>query len=150
GRDGKVTLVMPYVEMGQGTYTSISMLIAEELEVGLDQVQPEHAPGDRTRYGNPLVAGEQATGGSTAVRASWQPLRGAGAGAAVMRISAAPAPGQVDPAACRAEKGVVIHDASNRRLAYGDLVDKAATLPVPEKVALKDPKDFRLIGTPAK
>src|SRR5262249_30483831 len=68
GRDGKVTLVMPYVEMGQGTYTSISMLIAEELEVGLDQVQPEHAPGDRTRYGNPLVGGEQATGGSTAVR----------------------------------------------------------------------------------
>jgi isoquinoline 1-oxidoreductase subunit beta len=150
GRDGKVALVMPYVEMGQGTYTSISMLLAEELEVGLDQVQPEHAPGDRTRYGNPLVGGEQATGGSTAVRASWEPLRQAGAAARTMLIAAAAATWQVDPAACRAEKGAVIHDASNRRLGYGDLVDKAAALPVPEKVALKDPTDFHLIGTPAK
>ena len=149
-RDGRVTLVMPYVEMGQGTYTSISMLLAEELEVGLDQVQVEHAPADRKLYGNPLVAGDQATGGSTAVRASWEPMRRAGATARAMLVSAGAAEWQVDAAACRAERGVVIHDASNRRIAYGELVDKAAALPLPDKVALKDPKDFRLIGTPVR
>src|SRR5918995_7220072 len=75
GRDGQVVLTMPYVEMGQGTYTSIPMLIAEELEVNLSQVRLEHAPPDEKRYGNPLLGGLQATGNSNAVRASWQPLR---------------------------------------------------------------------------
>jgi isoquinoline 1-oxidoreductase beta subunit len=73
--DGRVILTMPYVEMGQGTYTSIPMLIAEELEVGLDQVQLEHAPPDEKRFGNPLLAGVQATGGSTTMRAVWEPMR---------------------------------------------------------------------------
>jgi isoquinoline 1-oxidoreductase subunit beta len=71
-RDGPIILTMPYVEMGQGTYTSIPMLIAEELEVELSQVKLEHAPPDEKLYGNPLLAGIQATGNSNAVRASWQ------------------------------------------------------------------------------
>ena len=86
---GRVTLIMPYVEMGQGTYTSIPMLIAEELEVDLKQVQLEHAPANPKLYGNPLLGGIQATGNSNAVRASWQPLREAGATARTMLIAAA-------------------------------------------------------------
>src|SRR6516165_9794194 len=78
-RDGSVTLVMPYVEMGQGTYTSIPMLVAEELEVALNQVRVEHAPPDEKRYGNPVFGGLQATGGSTSIQAAWEPLRRAGA-----------------------------------------------------------------------
>ena len=77
--DGQIVLTMPYVEMGQGTYTSIPMLIAEELEVDLKQVRLEHAPPDEKLFGNPLLGGIQATGNSNAVRASWQPLRQAGA-----------------------------------------------------------------------
>ena len=79
GGDGQIVLTMPYVEMGQGTYTSIPMLIAEELEVDLKQVQLEHAPPNEKLYGNPALGGVQATGGSTAIRASWKPLRQAGA-----------------------------------------------------------------------
>lgn len=146
---GRVTLTMPYVEMGQGTYTSIPMLLAEELEVGLDQVHLEHAPADDKVYANPLL-GFQATGGSTAIRGAWEPMRRAGATARSMLISAAAATWKVDAAACHAEKGVVIHAATKRKLAYGALVEKAAALPVPETVALKDPKDFKLIGTSAK
>ena len=148
-RAGQVTMVMPYVEMGQGTYTSIPMLLAEELEVGLDQVHLEHAPADDKLYANPLL-GFQATGGSTAIRASWEPMRRAGAAARMMLISAAAATWNVEAAACHAASGAVIHAASKRKLGYGALVDKAAALPVPEQIALKDPKDFKLIGKPAK
>jgi isoquinoline 1-oxidoreductase beta subunit len=88
-RSGGVTLTMPYVEMGQGTYTSIPMLIAEELEVDLKQVRLEHAPPNEKLYGNPLLAGVQATGNSNAIRAAWQPLRQAGAIARTMLVSAA-------------------------------------------------------------
>src|SRR5262249_132192 len=84
GTDAKIVLTMPYVEMGQGTYTSIPMLIAEELEVDLKQVQLEHAPPNEKLYGNPLLGGIQATGNSNAVRAAWQPLRQAGAIARIM------------------------------------------------------------------
>ena len=90
------------------------------------------------------------TGGSTSIRAFYQPLRQAGATARTMLIAAAAATWNVDPASCRAEKGSVIHTPTGRKLDYGALAGKAATLPVPEKVALKDPKDFTLIGTPAK
>ena len=86
GNDGGVVLVMPYVEMGQGTYTSVSMLIAEELEVDLAQVRVEHAPADPKRYGNPLLGGIQATGNSNAMRGAWQPLRQAGAVARTMLV----------------------------------------------------------------
>ena len=135
--------------MGQGTYTSLPMLLAEELEVDLNQAHLEHAPPDDKLYANPLV-GFQATGGSTSVRGAWEPLRRAGAAARTLLVSAASATWNVDSNSCRAEKGEVIHVPSGRKLDYGALVDKAATLPVPDRVALKDPKDFKLIGTPAK
>ena len=149
-RDGQIVLTMPYVEMGQGTYTSIPMLIAEELEVGLKQVQVEHAPPNEKLYGNPLLGGIQVTGNSNAIRASWQPLREAGATARAMLIAAAAKRWNVDPASCRALNGEVLHAPSGRRLKYGELAADAAHLPVPAKVALKRPEDFKLIGTPAK
>jgi len=149
GTDGRVTLIMNQVEMGQGMYTSMPMLIAEELEVGLDQVQLEHAPPDDKLYGNPLV-GFQMTGASSSVRMMFQPLRKAGATARTMLVAAAAQTWSVDPASCRAEKGVVTHVPTGRTLAYGALAEKAAKVPVPAQVVLKDPKDFRLIGTPAK
>ncbi|HKF99718.1 MAG TPA: molybdopterin cofactor-binding domain-containing protein, partial [Xanthobacteraceae bacterium] len=89
-RDGQIVLTMPYVEMGQGTYTSIPMLIAEELEVDLNQVRLEHAPPNEKLYANPLL-GVQATGNSNAVRGAWQPLRQAGAVARTMLVAAAAA-----------------------------------------------------------
>ncbi|MBI2736721.1 MAG: xanthine dehydrogenase family protein molybdopterin-binding subunit [Rhodospirillales bacterium] len=150
GKDGQIVLTMPYVEMGQGTYTSIPMLIAEELEVALSQVKLEHAPPDEKTYGNPLLAGVQATGGSTAVMASWQPLRQAGAVARTLLIQAAAKRWNVDPVSCRAQEGEVLHTASGRKLKYGELAADAASLPVPKDVPLKAPKDFKLIGTPAK
>jgi isoquinoline 1-oxidoreductase beta subunit len=148
--DGSVTMTMPYVEMGQGTYTSIPMLIAEELEVDLKQVKLEHAPPNEKLYGNPLLGGLQATGNSNAVRGSWQPLRQAGAAARSMLIAAAAKRWKVDPSSCRAEHGEVVHTASTRRVKYGALVGDAAQMPVPVKVALKGAGDFKLIGTPAK
>ncbi|MEA2780399.1 MAG: isoquinoline 1-oxidoreductase subunit beta [Rhodospirillaceae bacterium] len=148
-RDGSIALVMPQVEMGQGTYTAMSMLIAEELDVDLAQVRPEHAPPDDKLYGNRLI-GFQATGGSTSVRATWEPLRRAGATARAMLVMAAAETWNADASSCRAEKGAVIHTPTGRRLTYGSLAERAARLPVPEKMVLKDPKDFKLIGTPAK
>ena len=135
--------------MGQGTYTSLPMLIAEELEVELEHVRVEHAPADDGLYGNSLL-GFQATGGSTSVRVFWEPLRRAGATARSMLVAAAAAGWQAPPTSCRAESGEVIHLPTGRRIAYGALVDVAATLPVPDKVPLKEPKDFKLIGTAAK
>src|SRR5204863_447339 len=148
-RDGRVTLIMHKVEMGQGTYTSMSMLLAEELEVDLGDVRVEHAPPDDARYAEPLF-GVQETGGSTSVRGNWEPLRRAGAAARSLLVAAAAAAWNVDPASCHAARGTVLHGPTNRSLGYGALVDKAATLRVPSRVPLKDPKDFKLIGTPAK
>jgi isoquinoline 1-oxidoreductase subunit beta len=149
GRDDTATLIMPQVEMGQGTYTSMPMLIAEELEVDLGQIVLEAAPPDDRRYANSLI-GFQVTGGSSSVRAMWEPLRRAGAVARVMLISAAAQGWNVDPTSCHAEKGNVIHGPTGRKLSYGALADTAAALPVPDNVALKDAKAFTLIGTPAK
>ena len=149
GRDGWVTLIMPYVEMGQGTYTSIPMLIAEELEVDLTQVTLEAAPPDERHYANSIFQ-IQATGGSTSVRAAWEPLRLAGATARMMLVSAAAQNWKVDPMACHAEKGEVIHATSGRRLKYGALVDTVAMLPIPDRVVLKASENFTLIGTSAK
>src|SRR6476659_10512998 len=146
--DDSITLVMPQVEMGQGTYTSLPMLIAEELEVELTKVNLEAAPANEKLYALPLL-GFQVTGGSTSVMGFWEPLRRAGATARVMLIQAAAAQWNVDPASCRAQKGEVISP-TGQRLNYGALVDAASKLPVPDKVALKDPQDFTLIGTPAK
>jgi len=147
--DGQIVLTMPYVEMGQGTYTAIPMLIAEELEVDLKQVRLEHAPPNEKLYANPLL-GVQATGGSTAIRAAWKPMREAGAVARTMFVSAAAKRWNVDPASCRTQSGEVLHAPTGRRLKYGELAADAARLPVPENVALKHPEDFKLIGRPAK
>jgi isoquinoline 1-oxidoreductase beta subunit len=149
GRDGQVTLIMHKVEMGQGTYTSMTMLLAEELEVDLSQVRLEPAPPSDELYAEPLF-GVQQTGGSTSVRGNWEPLRHAGATARILLVAAAAQTWKVDPNSCHAARGEVTHEPTGRRLSYGALVDKAATLPLPRHVPLKDPKDFKLIGTPAK
>jgi len=140
---GRITLVMPKVEMGQGTYTSLPMLIAEELEVELDAVTVEPAPPDPTVYG---VDGDQSTGGSTSIRDCWLPLRKAGAAARMMLIGAAAHKWRVPVSACRAEGGMVFHDGSARRISYGSLAAAAALLPVPADPALKPAKEFKLIG----
>jgi len=126
GRDGRVTLTIPQVEMGQGTYTSCSMLLAEELEVDLSQVQVEHAPPNDKLYGNRLLGGLQITGNSNSIRAFYEPLRQAGAAARTMLITAAANICDVDASTCHAEKGEVTHLPTGRKLKYGELVDRAA------------------------
>ena len=149
GADGLVTITMPYIEMGQGTYTSVPMLVAEELEVGLDQVRIRHAGADDKLYGNPLL-GLQITGGSTSMRAAWLPLRQAGATARAMLVQAAAGQWKASPMECQARNGEVVHLPSGRRLKYGALAAQAATLPVPAEVSLKQPRDFVLIGQSGK
>ena len=149
GGDGQIVLTMPYVEMGQGTYTSIPMLIAEELEVNLKQVQLEYAPPNEKLYGNPLL-GVQATGNSNAIRGAWQPLRQAGAIARTMLVSTAAKRWDVDPASCHAQSGEVRHAPTGRSAKYGELATDAARMPIAESAVLKRPQDFRLIGTSAK
>jgi isoquinoline 1-oxidoreductase beta subunit len=150
-RQGVVTLVMPMVEMGQGIYTAMAMLLAEELEVGLDQVRLEHAPADDALYANSMLH-IQTTGLSASIRAFWTPLRQAGAVGRTLLVAAAAKRWKVDPAACRAQRGMVSDSAGARHLGYGELADAAAALPVPTagSVVLKDPKDYKLIGTPAR
>jgi len=146
---GKTTLVMPQVEMGQGVYTAIPMILADELDADLSQVVLEHAPPNDKLYGNPIF-GIQATGNSNSIRAFWKPLRIAGAGARAMLVQAAASQWQVDPASCTAANGIVTHAATGRTASYGDLADTAAALPAPTDPPLKDPKDFTLIGKPLK
>lgn len=148
-QDGVVTVIVPYVEMGQGTFTAIPMLVAEELEVPLAQVRVEAAPPDEARYAHPIFKG-QITGGSASIRGAWEPMRRAGATARVMLVRAAAQRWGVAVGSCRAESGEVRHLPSGRKLAYGALVDAAAKLPLPERAPLKDPKQFRLVGTAAK
>src|SRR5712671_6105296 len=150
-RQGAVTLVMPMVEMGQGVYTAMAMLLAEELEVGLDQVRLEHAPPDDALYANAILQ-SQTTGLSSTIRAFWTPLRQAGAMARTMLVAAAAKQWSVDATSCQAQRGAVVHAASSRRLTYGELVDTAATFPVPvrESVVLKPLDAMSLIGRSAK
>lgn len=146
---GKTTLVMPQVEMGQGIYTAVAMILAEELDADFAQVTLAHAPPSDKLYGNPLF-GLQATGGSTSVRAFWQPLRKAGASARAQLIQAAAEQWKVDAASCTASKGQVSHAASGRTLGYGALAEAAGKQTPPKEPTLKDPKDFVLIGKPLK
>ena len=150
---GRVTLVMPKVEMGQGTYTSLPMLIAEELEVSLDAVSLEAAPPNPEVYGfvpdpstDEGLKFDQSTGTSLSIIQCWTPLRQAGATARLMLIQAAARRWGVPAASCHAENGMVIHASSGRRLGYGDLAAAAAALPVPAPPPLKAARDFRLIG----
>ena len=148
-RAGTATLTMPQVEMGQGIYTSIAMILAEEMDLDLARVQLEAAPPDDKRFANALLR-SQVTGNSSSIRAFWTPLRKAGAGARALLVQAAAGAWGVAPGTCRTEPGQVVHDASGRKLAYGALVDQAAVLTPPADPPLKDPKSFRLIGKPMK
>lgn len=145
--DGRVTVICASSEMGQGVLTAIPMLLAEELDADWSRVRVEQAPVDKA-YANPMF-GMQATGGSTTVRAHWEPLRKAGAAAREMLVAAAAARWKVGADECRTERGQVIH-ASGKKIGYGALVDAAAKLPVPENPTPKDPKDFRLLGRPTR
>ena len=146
---GMTTLIMPQVEMGQGVYTAIPMILAEELDADFSKIELKHAPPSDKLYANPLF-GVQVTGNSNSIRSFWKPLRQAGAATRAMLVQAAAQQWQVDPASCTAAKSVVTHAASGRSLGYGDLVDAAAALPVPQDPPLKNPKDFTLIGKPLK
>jgi isoquinoline 1-oxidoreductase beta subunit len=146
---GKTTLVMPQVEMGQGVYTAIAMILCEELDGDYSQVVLETAPPNDKLYANPIF-GIQVTGNSNSIRAFWKPLRVAGAAARAMLVQAAAAQWQVDPASCTAANGRITHAASGRSLGYGDLADAASALPVPPDPPLKDTNDFTLIGKPLK
>src|SRR6202521_5161271 len=121
---GKTTLVMPQVEMGQGIYTAVAMILAEELDADFSQVTLEHAPPNDRLYGNPTF-GIQVTGNSNSIRAFWKPLRNAWAAARAMLVQAAAHQWQVEPASCTASNGQVVHAESGRKLSYGALADAA-------------------------
>ena len=146
---GHTTLVMPQVEMGQGVYTAVAMILAEELDADFPQVTLEHAPPNEKLYGNP-VFGLQVTGNSNSIRAWWTSLRNAGASARAMLVQAAAQQWEVEPASCTTAKGEVIHRESGRKLSYGALAQGASSQSPPKDVALKDPNNFVLIGKPLK
>jgi len=148
GADDSVTVLINHSEMGQGTFTGLAMLVAEELDADWSKVRAEHAPVDPAY--NHVGFGIQMVGGSTSTWTEWERLRKAGATARAMLIAAAAADWKVDPANCRAQNGYVIHAATRRRLSYGKLAEKASELAPPQNVALKDPKEFKLIGKPTK
>ena len=148
GQDDSVTVIVNHSEMGQGPYTSVPMVVAEELEADWSKVHFEAAPVDPAY--NHSVYGIQMTGGSSSTWSEWERLRKAGAAARQMLIAAAADTWQVEPASCRAENGQVVHPDSGRRLSYGQLVEKASSLTPPQNATLKEPKDFKLIGKPTK
>ncbi len=148
GADDTVLVIVDRSEMGQGVATSLPMLLAEELEADWTKVQIEFAPADKA-YINPLF-GLQGTGGSSSIRAAWTPLRKAGAAAREVLIAAAAQRWGVKATECHAERGAVVHAKSKRRLRYGQLAARAATLPVPADVPLKDRKDWHIAGKPTK
>src|SRR5580692_8778110 len=137
--DNKVTIVCARSEMGQGVRTALPMILAEELEADWKQIEIEQA-GASTLYG------DQSTGGSASVKTTWDPMRKAGAAAREMLISAAALTWGVPRSGCAAREGAVLHGESKRRLSYGELVEKAATLPVPTDVPLKQNKDYKIVG----
>src|ERR1035438_705427 len=137
--DNKVTIVVARSEMGQGVRTALPMILAEELEADWKQIEIEQA-GASTLYG------DQTTGGSASVRTTWDPMRKAGAAVREMLISAAALTWAVPRSSCTAQNGKVVHAASKRQLSYGELADKAAPLPIPSDVTLKQSKDYKIVG----
>jgi isoquinoline 1-oxidoreductase beta subunit len=146
GADNSVTIIAKHLEMGQGSYTGIATVLAEELDADWTLVRVESAPADAKRYGNSVLGGLQGTGGSSAMANSWSQLRDAGGKARAMLVSAAAAQWHVPVEELTVDKGIVLHASSKRQATFGSLVAKASALPVPDKVTLKDPKDFKLIG----
>jgi isoquinoline 1-oxidoreductase beta subunit len=136
---GEVTIWASKSEMGQGVRTALPMIVAEELDADWSRVRVEQAWAD-------AKFGDQDTGGSGSVRTRYEPMRKAGAAARAMLVAAAAKSWKVPPETCRAEKGRVIHSPSGRGIPFGELAVRAAALPVPQDVALKDPKDFKIIG----
>lgn len=143
-RDGTVAVISPKIEMGQGMHTGIAMMVAEELEVALDQVSVLESPPNEALYADPLLQ-FQATGGSTSTRYAWEPLRKAGATARILLIQAAALRWSVAPSRCTALEGRVLGP-NGQQASYGELVDAAAALPIPEDVLLKTPEQFKLLG----
>lgn len=148
GEDETVTILINKSEMGQGVYTSLAMLVADELEADWSKVRVESAP--VAPVYNHTAWNIQATGGSTSVASSWEQLRKVGAAGRALLIRAAADTWKVKPDSCHAEDGYVIHKPTRRRLSYGALSAKAADLPMPAQVKLKDPKQFKLIGKPTR
>src|SRR3984885_13116759 len=146
GTDDSITIIANHSEMGQGVYTSLAMLLAEELECDWSKIRVEPAPGDPAF--NHTVFGLQITGGSTTTTSEYDRFRKIGAMARMMLIAAAAEAWNVDPQTCRAQKGLVIHSASSRRASFGSLADAASKLTPPADIPLKDPKDFTIIGKP--
>src|SRR5438046_4845750 len=139
GTDGIVTLTVDKSEMGQGAQTGLAMILAEELDADWSTIRLGPMPENPAGWSRTMR-----TGGSNAIRSSWEPLRKAGATARDMLVTAAAQAWKVDRTTCRAERGAVIHVPTGRRLTYGALAAPAAALPVPTDAPLKDPKDFRL------
>ncbi|HQC98096.1 MAG TPA: xanthine dehydrogenase family protein molybdopterin-binding subunit [Aquabacterium sp.] len=144
--DNTITLISARVEMGQGVYTSMPMLIAEELNVDVQKVKVAFAPPGKV-YGNALIFGLQLTGGSTSVREGYDKLRLAGAQVREMLVAAAAAKWKVDAATLKADNGMVTGP-GGKRATYGQLAEAASKMPVPEKPAMKDPSQFRIVGKP--
>ena len=144
---GRVTLTLPYVEMGQGAYTSQAQIVAEELEIDPTSLILEAAPANEKLYSSPLFQG-QITGGSGSLRGAWMTMRSAGAAARVMLIEAAARRWRVRSSTCHAENGRVLHSASNRSLGYGELASEAVRSKVPQNPPLKKPAQFRVVGKP--
>ena len=137
--DNKVTVVVARSEMGQGVRTALPMILAEELEADWHQIEIEQA-------GASTLFGDQTTGGSASIRTTWDPMRKAGAAAREMLIIAAALTWSVPRSSCAAENGRIKHAATNRSLSYGELVSKAATLPVPTDLPFKQSKDYKIVG----
>jgi len=146
--DDSITIVVNKSEMGQGVYTSLPMLIAEELEADWSRIRVESAP--VAAVYNHTGFGMQMTGGSSSIPSSWEQLRQVGASGRILLIRAAAQQWGVPEGECHAENSQVIHAGSGKKLSYGKLVDAAAKLPLPDNVALKSPKDFKLIGKATK
>ena len=144
--DDTVTVLSKHIEFGQGPYTGLSTLVAEELDADWSQMRAEAAPADAEKYAN-LAFGIQGTGGSTAIANSYEQMRRAGATARAMLVAAVAQEWGVRAGEITVEEGVVRHPGSGREARFGELAELAATMPVPEDVRLKDPSEFRLIGT---
>ncbi len=147
-RDGQVTFTVPKIEMGQGAQSGLAVMVAEELEIGLEQITLKEAPPNEQIYNDKLL-NFQATGGSTSIRSNWEPLRQAGAAARLLLIHAAAQRWQLGADQLRAENGRVLGP-DGQSLGYGELVEDAAKLPVPEDIPLKPADQFRLIGKPTR
>lgn len=150
GTDNSVTVISKHLEMGQGTYTGLATILADELDADWKQVRVEGAPADAKRYNNLFWGPAQGTGGSTAMANSWEQMRKAGAAGRAMLVSAAAKRWQVGAADITVRDGVVSHAGSGRKASFGELALDAAKEAVPTDVKLKDPKDFRLIGKQAR